>query len=86
MTAPALLRMMQDWVSTNGTLLYTYPVDLELKVDPRCTLEIDSFSEPECKTGMINNYYCTRGTLNKFVQRINYFDARCFTARRLLKV
>ena len=48
LTTPELLATIQDWLTNDGTFLYTYNGRIRLRADPHCPLEITSFSEPEC--------------------------------------
>ena len=43
-----LLDVIQDWVTMDGTFLYTYHGRIRLGLDPLCPLEVISFSQPEC--------------------------------------
>ena len=47
LTPPELLAAIQDWLTNDGTFLYTYHGRIRLRADPHCPLEITSFSEPE---------------------------------------
>ena len=47
--SPQLLALIQDWVTKDGTFLYTYHGRIRLGLDPLCPLEITSFSQPECQ-------------------------------------
>lgn len=51
LSAPEILAHMQDWLTNDGTFLYTYHARIRLRVDPHCPLKIKSFSEPECPFG-----------------------------------
>ena len=50
MTVPELLAVISDWMTNDGTFLYTYHGRIRLELDPLCPLEIKSFSQPECKS------------------------------------
>ena len=48
-TAEQLLAMLQDWLTTDGTFLFTYNGRTRLRLNPNCLpLAIASFSAPEC--------------------------------------
>ena len=61
LTPPELLALIQDWVTSDGTFLYTYHGRIRLRLDPHCPLEITSFSQPEC----IDNRYTENGSDGK---------------------
>ena len=44
---PDVLSSIQDWIENDGTFLYTHHGNIRLRVDPNCSLEITSFSDPE---------------------------------------
>ena len=48
LTPPELLAILQEWVTDDGTFLYTYHGRMRLGLDQHCPLEITSFSQPEC--------------------------------------
>ena len=48
LTPPELLAILQEWVTNDGTFLYTYHGRMRLGLDQHCPLEITSFSQPEC--------------------------------------
>ena len=45
---PQMVGAIQDWLSNDGTFLYTYHGRIRLRAIPKCPLEITSFSDPEC--------------------------------------
>ena len=47
-TSSQLLALINDWVMSDGTFLYTYHGRIRLILDPNCPLEIPSFSQVEC--------------------------------------
>ena len=49
---PDVLSSIQDWMINDGTLLYTHYGNIRLRVDPTCPLEITSFSDYECNSGL----------------------------------
>lgn len=46
-----ILAHIQDWLTNDGTFLYTYHARIRIRADPQCPLKIKSFSEPECGDG-----------------------------------
>ena len=48
LTLPESLSILQEWVTNDGTFLYTYHGRMRLGLDQHCPLEITSFSQPEC--------------------------------------
>ena len=49
LTPPELLELIQDWVTGEGSFLYTYHGRIRLRLDPQCPLEITSFFQTECR-------------------------------------
>ena len=47
-STPVLLEVIKDWMTNDGTFLYTYNGNMRLGLDQDCLLEIASFSQPEC--------------------------------------
>ena len=43
-----LLAPIQDWLTNDGTFLFTAYGRIRLRADPHCPLEIGSFTDPEC--------------------------------------
>ena len=48
LTPQELRAILQEWVTNDGTFLYTYHGRMRLGLDQHCPLEITSFSQPEC--------------------------------------
>ena len=46
---PLLLEAIKDWMSNDGTFLYTYHGNMRLGLNQDCPLGITSFSQPECR-------------------------------------
>lgn len=51
LSASAILAHIQDWLTNDGTFLYTYHARIRVRADPQCPLKIKSFSEQECGDG-----------------------------------
>ena len=48
LTPPEFLAILQEWVTNDGTFLYTYHGRMRMGLDQHCPLEITLFSQPEC--------------------------------------
>ena len=46
------IRILQDWMSRDGTVLYTYKARVRVWADPLCPLEIESLHTHKCDTSL----------------------------------
>ena len=47
-TAKDLLAMVEDWIQDNGMFVFHHNYTKRLRMNPKCPLMIDSYSEQEC--------------------------------------